>query len=324
VARPFRLERLLGPEELSAMLQEEVREGLTCSPKAVRSRWLWDERGSVLFEAITELPEYYLSRAERGILAERGAEIAALADPETVIDLGSGSSAKTTLLLDAIARKGRLRRFVALDVGEAALRAAAARVADRYADLEVIAVVADFEHHLDRLPRGDRGLLLFLGSTIGVLEPEERAAFLAEAARAIGSHGALLLGLDLVKAVERIEAAYNDSLGLSAQLIANLLHVLNRELRAGFDPARFRSEAVWNRELERMEMVVRSLEDQVVPMPDLGLEVAFARGETLRTEISAKFRRERVEAELAAAGLRALAWWPDAAGDYAICLARRL
>jgi L-histidine N-alpha-methyltransferase len=312
----FRLERQLRPADLVEALRREAREGLTARPKRMRSRWIWDARGSELYERIMELPAYYLPGAERAILDARAGEIAARARPDVLLELGSGSSAKTTVLLDALPR---LRRFVAVDVSESALAEAGPGLAGRYPTLEVVGVVGDFERHLPG-PSG-RTLVVCLGSTIGALEPEDRAALLAAATTALGLDGALLLGVDLVKPVARIEAAYNDSTGLSAALIANLLPILNRELGADFEPERFRSEAAWKPELERMEMAVRSLAEQRVTVNALDLTVDFAAGEPLRTEISTKFRREGVERELAAAGLGLDAWWTDPAGDFAVAFA---
>jgi len=313
----FRLERLPGADDLAEELRREARDGLTASPKRMRSRWLWDARAAALYERIMELPDYYLPRRERTILDARAGEIAALARPRTVLELGSGSSEKTTILLDALPD---LQRFVAIDVSESALAEAGPRLALRYPDLEVVAVVGDFERRLPG-PFGET-LVICLGSTIGALDPDDRAALLAAAASVLAGDGTLLLGLDLVKPVGRILAAYNDGEGLSAALIANLLHVLNRELAADFRPERFRSEATWSPELERMEMVVRALEVQTVTLPTIDLTVEFEEGETLRTEISTKFRRDGAEQELGAAGLRLDAWWTDEAGDFALCLAR--
>jgi L-histidine Nalpha-methyltransferase len=313
----FRLERLLDPADLAEELRREARERLTAIPKRMRSRWLWDARGAELYERIMALPHYYLSRAERAILERRAGEIAASVRPHTVVELGSGSSVKTTTLLDALPE---LARFVAIDVNENALAEAGQRLAARYPELEVVGIVGDFERHLPR--RYEEALVVFLGSTIGALDPEDRAALLAAVASGLGSDGALLLGLDLVKPVERIVAAYADEEGLSAALIANLLPILNRELAADFRPERFRPEAAWNPELERMEMGVSSLTAQTVTLSALDLTVPFEKGEALRTEISTKFRREGVEEELAAAGLRLDEWWADDAGDFALCLAR--
>ena len=313
----FSLERLLDSDELGEQLRREAREGLTTTPKRMRSRWLWDARGAELYERIMELPEYYLPRAERAILEMRSGEIAALAHPRTVVELGSGSSVKTTILLDAVPE---LERFVAIDVSESALADAGPRLAARYSQVDVVGLVGDFERHLPG--PFEETLVVCLGSTIGALDPEDRAALLAAAAGVLGGDGALLLGLDLVKPVKRIVAAYDDGQGLSAALIANLLHVLNRELAADFRPERFRPEAAWNPALERMEMAVRSLAAQAVTLRAIDLVVEFAEGEALRTEISTKFRRGGAERELAAAGLRLDAWWTDDAGDFAVCLAR--
>jgi L-histidine Nalpha-methyltransferase len=314
----FRLERPLSPDDLAEQLGREARQGLTGRPKRLRSRWIWDARGSALYERIMELPDYYLPRAERAILEARAAEIAELAQPRRVVELGSGSSERTTILLDAL---GALERFVAVDVSETALAEAGPRLAARSPGLEVVGVVGDFERHLPG-PAAET-LIVCLGSTIGALDPDDRAVLLTTVSATLDQDGALLLGVDLVKPVERIVAAYDDAQGLSAALIANVLHILNRELAADFRPERFRSEAAWVPEFERVEMVVRSLERQSVTLHAIDLVVEFAEGETLRTEISTKFRRGGVEHELAAAGLRLDAWWTDEAGDFALCLARK-
>jgi L-histidine Nalpha-methyltransferase len=313
----FRLERLLRPDDLAEQLRREVREGLSATPKRLRSRWIWDARGSALYEQIMELPQYYLPRAERALLLAHAQEIGDLTRSRSVVELGSGSSVKTTILLEAL---GVLERFVAVDVSESALSEAGQRLARRYPGIEVVGVVGDFERHLPPASAGT--LVLCLGSTIGALDPDDRTALLTAVSAVLGPDGALLLGLDLVKQVERIVAAYTDPEGLSGALIANVLHILNRELGADFRPELFRSEAAWVPELERMEMVVRSLERQSVTLPEIDLVVEFAEGETLRTEISTKFRRDGAEQELAAAGLRLDAWWTDEAGDFALCLAR--
>ena len=313
----FRLERRPDAAELTRQLRLEAWEGLTATPKRMRSRWLWDARASAIYERIMELPEYYLPQAEGVLLDARAGEIAALARPRTMLELGSGSSQRTRILLDAMPG---LERFVAIDVSESALTDAGPQLAERYPDLAVVGVVGDFERHLPG--SFDGALVVCLGSTIGALDPDDRAALLRAVADVLGTDGALLLGLDLVKPVERILAAYDDDAGLSAALIANVLRVLNRELGADFRPERFRSEATWNPELERMEMVVRSLGPQTVTLPAIDLALELADGEAIRTEISTKFRREGAERELADAGLRLEAWWTDEAGDFALGLAR--
>lgn len=301
----------------SQQLRREAREGLTASPKWMRSRWLWDARASELYERIMELPEYYLPRAEEKLLERHAGDIASTAAPRTLVELGSGSSVRTTILLDALPQ---LERFVAVDASRSSLVDAGARLTARYPQLEVMSVVGDFE--LDLPGPYEEALVICLGSTIGALEPADRAAVLIAIRETLGSTGTLLLGLDLVKPVARILAAYNDGEGLSAELIANLLPILNRELDADFRLELFRPEAVWNPELERMEMGVRSLAAQTVTLRAIDLVVEFAQGETLRTEISTKFRRDRVERDLAEAGLAVEAWWADDPGDFALCLAR--
>jgi L-histidine N-alpha-methyltransferase len=298
-------------------LRREAREGLTATPKWMRSRWLWDARASDLYERIMELPDYYLPRAEEKLLERYAGEIAAATAPRTVVELGSGSSVRTTILLDALPE---LERFVVVDASGRAIAEAGARLGARYPQLEVLGLVGDFE--LDLPGPYEEVLVICLGSTIGALEPGDRAALLVAIRGILGSSGALLLGLDLVKPVDRILAAYNDSEGLSGALVANLLPVLNRELDADFRPELFRPEAIWNPDLERMEMFVRSLAPQAVTLRAIGLVVEFAEDEVLRTEISTKFRREGAERELVAAGLRLDAWWTDRAGDFALCLAR--
>jgi L-histidine Nalpha-methyltransferase len=308
-------------EERAHVLRADVRRGLTSHPKELSPQWFYDERGSALFDEITRLPEYYLTRREREILRDRAAEIADFTRANTLVELGSGTSEKTRLLLDALAEAGHLKRFVPFDVSEATLRESAAAVVREYPGLEVHAVVGDFGRHLGFLPEGRRRLIAFLGSTIGNLFPSERADFLRSVETTLSSGEALLLGVDLVKDVARLEAAYNDPAGLTAEFNRNILAVLNRELGANFEPMHFEHLARWDRENEWIEMRLRSAREQVVDVTELELEVRFAAGEEMRTEISAKFRCEGVEAELAAAGLELARWWPHASGDFALVLA---
>ncbi len=310
----------LGPDDLATALRADARAGLTARPKDIPPKWFYDERGSQLFDAITRLPEYYPTRAERAILERRADEIERVTSADTLVELGSGTSEKTRLLLDALARAGHLRRFVPFDVSEATLRAAALAIATEHPGIEVHAVVGDFEHHLGRVPAGGRRLVAFLGSTIGNLAPPARAAFLARVAAGLEPGDAFLLGTDLVKDVGRLEAAYCDRAGVTAEFNRNLLSVLNRELDADFDPARFDHVARWNAEDEWIEMWLRSTGAQTVKVRGLDLAIDFAPREEMRTEISAKFRRAGVEAELAAAGLELRHWWTDPAGDFALSL----
>jgi L-histidine N-alpha-methyltransferase len=310
----------LHPTDLTAALRHDARRGLTAEPKWLPPKWFYDERGSELFEAITHLPEYYPTRCEREILTARAAEIAAACPAGTLVELGSGTSAKTRLLLDALTAGGSLTRFVPFDVSEATLRAAAGELARDYPGVEVHAVVGDFERHLHLLPAGGPRLVAFLGGTIGNLEPGGRAQFLRSVAEGLGPGDGLLLGTDLVKDAGRLVAAYDDAAGVTAEFNANVLRVLNLRLDADFDPRRFRHVALWDAGAERIEMRLRSVAAQHVVLAGIDLEVDFAPGEDLRTETSAKFRRPGVEAELAAAGLELAHWWTDAAGDFAVSL----
>jgi L-histidine N-alpha-methyltransferase len=311
----------LGPDGRAESLRRDALAGLTASPKALPPKWFYDERGSQLFSEITRLPEYYLTRRERLILAERANEIVDASGADTLVELGSGTSEKTRLLLDAMDSSEQLARFVAVDVSEATLRESAERIADEYPGLEVHAVVGDLEQHLDLLPRAGRRLVVFLGSSIGNFAPAERAAFLAALRAGLHEDDSFLLGTDLVKDVYRLEAAYNDADGVTAAFNLNVLSVLNRELDADFVPERFEHVARWDAGEEWIEMRLRSRAEQTVRLGELGIEVRFADGEELRTEISAKFRRERVDAELRAAGLEPVRCWTDPVGDFALTLA---
>lgn len=314
----FRLERRLGPNELAEQLRREALAGLTATPKFMRSRWVWDARGAGLYERIMELPQYYLPQVERPLLAAHAHDVEALVHPLRAVELGPGSSVKTPLLLDALTG---LETYVAIDVSEDALEAAGERLAARYPELDILGIVGDFESGLPQ--PAERTLVICLGSTIGNMGPRERATLFGNVARIVGEDGGLLLGLDLVKDPERIAGAYRDDLGYTDGLISNLLPILNRELGADFDIARFRPEAEWVPERSRMEMYVRALEPQTVHVRELGLTVELAEGERLRTEISTKFTRAGAEAELGGAGLHIAAWWTDEAGEFALCLAKQ-
>jgi dimethylhistidine N-methyltransferase len=314
------LETHLGPTSAAEALAADVRAGLTAHPKVLPPKWFYDQRGSELFDQITRLPEYYPTGAERALLAERSDEIAAVSGADVLVELGSGTSEKTRLLLDALRRSRRLRRFVPVDVDPTVLRAAGEAIAAEYPGVQVEAVVGDFERHLDLLPGGGRRMVAFLGSTIGNLEPGPRAAFLAGVRAGLSDGDSFLLGTDLVKDVGRLVGAYDDAQGVTAEFNRNVLAVINRELGADFDLGAYEHVALWDPEQEWIEMRLRSVRDQVVHIRDLDLDVPFATGEELRTEVSAKFREEGVRAELAAAGLRMERWWTDPAGDVAVSL----
>lgn len=311
----------LSGDDLARALAADVRRGLTATPKELPPKWFYDDRGSELFDRITRLPEYYPTRAERAILEARAADIARASAADTLVELGSGTSEKTRLLLSALADAGTLVRFVPFDVSEQTLRGAATAVAREYG-IDVHAVVGDFERHLSEVPTGGRRLVAFLGGTIGNLAPPERAKFLAEVADGLGPDDALLLGTDLVKDVARLEAAYDDDAGVTAEFNRNVLHVVNRELDADFAPEAFDHVARFDPDEEWIEMRLRATRPMQVCVAALDLRVDFDEGEEMRTEISAKFRQERVAAELEAAGLELAEWWTDPAGDFALSLAR--
>ncbi|MFJ1751337.1 L-histidine N(alpha)-methyltransferase [Kitasatospora sp. NPDC088134] len=318
----YRLTRLLPEGHLARALRADVRAGLTARPKRLPPKWFYDARGSELFEEITRLPEYYPTRAEREILTDRAAEIAAATGARTLVELGSGSSEKTRLLLDALRAAGTLERYVPVDVSESALESAAKALIAEYPGLEVSAVLSDFTTSLGLPEGGGPRLVVFLGGTLGNLLPAERALFLSGLRAQLLPGDALLLGTDLVKDPAVLVAAYDDAAGVTAAFNRNLLAVLNRELDADFDPEQFEHVALWDAEREWIEMRLRSRRDQTVKVAELGLPVHFEAGEELYTEVSAKFRRERVERELFAAGLRLTDWWTDAAGRFGLSLSR--
>jgi L-histidine Nalpha-methyltransferase len=314
--------RLLPADFLARELRADARAGLTATPKSLPPKWFYDAHGSALFDKITELPEYYPTSAERAILRERAGEIAAASRAGTLVELGSGSSDKTRLLLDALRAAGTLRRYVPVDVSEAALTAAARGLVSDYPGLVVDAVVSDFGVDLG-LPAGERDaprMIAFLGSTIGNMQPAERAVFLARIRSALGDRDTLLLGTDLVKDPAVLVAAYDDPAGVTAAFNKNVLAVLNTELGADFDLDAFEHVAAWDADREWIEMRLRSAQPQSVRLPALGLQVSFAEGEQMRTEVSAKFRRAGIEAELAAAGLAMRSWWTDPRGLFGLSL----
>ena len=298
----------------------DVRAGLSARPYTLPPKWFYDARGSKLFDAITRLPEYYPTRAERALLADCADTVVKLTEATTLVELGSGTSDKTRLLLDAFTRHGTLEKFVPLDVDPTVLQTAQSALAAAYPGLLVAPLVADFDAELP-LPTGDNRLVAFLGSTIGNFEPGARAAFLARLAAAMDPGDHLLLGADLVKDVTRLIAAYDDSQGVTAEFNRNVLRVLESELGAEVDPASFDHVALWDDQQEWIEMRLRSRVDQEVAIPAADLVVSFAAGDEIRTEISAKFRRDGVTAELTAAGFDPVQWWDD--GDFGLALAVR-
>jgi L-histidine N-alpha-methyltransferase len=319
---PADLEIHLAPAAYLEALRRDVRAGLTSTPKTLPPKYFYDALGGDLFDEITRLPEYYPTQAETAILVLYSEAIAELSGARTLVELGSGTSAKTRLLLNALTTFGALERFVPFDVDPTVLAGAAETISAEYPDLSVQPVVGDFEQHLSQLPVYPARMFAFLGSTIGNLEPVARARFLAEVRSVMRPGDTFLLGTDLVKDPGRLQRAYDDAAGVTAAFNRNILTVINRELRADFDEAWFDHVALWSDEHEWIEMHLLSLRDQVVTVGSLGLRVPFARGELLRTEISAKFRPAGIEAELTAAGFDLAQMWTDPAGDFALSLAR--
>jgi L-histidine N-alpha-methyltransferase len=307
--------------DLSTALRRDVLHGLRQSPKTLPPKWFYDATGSDLFDRITRLPEYYPTRTEASILRDRATDIVAASGADTLVELGSGTSEKTRLLLDAMRDSGTLKRFIPFDVDPSVLADAAAALHTEYPDIEIEVVCGDFEHDLGAVPKTGRRMVVFLGSTIGNLTPGPRAEFLAALAATMQTGDSLLLGTDLVKDVGRLVRAYDDSAGVTAAFNRNVLAVMNRELGADFDLQAFDHVAQWNPDEERIEMWLRSNTDQQVRIAQLDLTVDFAAGEQMLTEVSCKFRPEGVAAELAAAGLRRTHWWSDGAGDFGLSLA---
>ncbi len=305
-------------------LAADLSAGLTSVPKDLPPKWFYDDEGSRLFAEITLLAEYYPTRREHEILRRAAPDVARLSGADTLVELGSGFSPKTRLLLDAMAATGMLVRFVPFDVSEAALRATAAGAAAAYPGVAVSGVVGEFDHHLPALPRAGQRLVAFLGGTIGNFTPAERRAFVAEIARLLAPGETFLLGADLVKDRSRLLAAYNDAAGVTAAFNRNVLQVVNRRLGADFVPERFSHVATYDEETRWIEMWLRSEGAQVVHVPRLGLRVDFADGEAMRTEVSAKFRLAEITAELSAVGFAVLAQWLDDDGDFSVTLARRV
>jgi L-histidine N-alpha-methyltransferase len=314
------------PADQAAAMERDVREGLAATPKELSPKYFYDERGSQLFEEITELEEYYPTRRERQILEARAGEIVAAAgNPATLIELGSGSASKTRHLLDAMRDAGSLRTYVPVDISEEITRETASALVEEYPALDVHGLVCDFEAHLERTPTTSEAgprLIAFLGGTVGNLYPDERAAFLSRIASLLDAGDHLLLGTDLVKDTARLELAYDDPAGVTAEFNKNVLCVLNRELGGDFDLDAFEHVAHFDAVHEWIDIGLRSLVEQEVHLANLDLTTHFAAGEIMRTEISTKFTRPRLEESYAGTGLAMAHWFTDPAEDYALSLAK--
>jgi L-histidine N-alpha-methyltransferase len=304
-------------------LADDVLDGLTRPFKELPAKHFYDARGAELFDRICELPEYYQTRAERAILELHAAELSALTGAAELLELGSGTAAKTRVLLDALHAAGTLERYIPVDVTESMVRDCAAELTDEYPGLRVHGVIGDFERHLDQVPPpvGPR-IVAFLGGTIGNFPPGSRRRVLREITKLLGPRDHLLMGTDLVKDPEILEAAYDDAQGVTAEFNRNVLRVLNRELDADFEPDDFEHVALFDREHEWIEMRLRARREHTTLVRDLDLPVHFDAGEEMRTEISAKFTADRLEADLSAAGLELVRWFTDPEELFALTLSR--
>jgi len=310
-----------GSQERS--LAEDVLDGLTRPFKELPPKHFYDARGAELFDQICELPEYYPTRAERSILERNATELAALTGAVELVELGSGTAAKTRVLLDALQTAGTLQRYVPVDVTESMVRDCAETLTEEYPGLRVHGVIGDFERHLDGVPAaiGPR-IVAFLGGTVGNFQPGSRRRFLRSIGRLLGPGDHLLMGTDLVKDPGVLEAAYDDEQGVTAEFNLNVLRVLNRELDADFDPEDFDHIALFDTEHEWIEMRLRSRREHTTLVRALDLPVHFDAGEEVRTEISAKFTPERLEGDLSAAGLQLVRWFTDPDELFALTVSR--
>jgi L-histidine Nalpha-methyltransferase len=310
------------PDDAERSLRRDARLGLTSTPKWLQPKWFYDDRGSDLFEQITRLAEYYPTRTESSILSAHAGDIARRTGAHTLVELGSGSSEKTRLLLEALREEGTLRQYVPVDVSESALRDAVVAIHDDYPMLAIHGVVADFTQHLDRVPGRTPRMIAFLGGTIGNFLPDERAVFLGDLRDTLVTGEWLLLGTDLVKSPDVLVPAYDDAAGVTADFNRNVLAVLNRELGADFDLANYEHVAIWDGQNEWIEMRLRATAAAEVTLSELALDISLQTGEEIRTEISAKFRPEGIEGELAKAGFDLDVWLTDPQGRFALSLAR--
>jgi L-histidine N-alpha-methyltransferase len=310
----------LNPDEVRMQMRTDAVAGLQGDEKSIPPVWFYDERGSRLFEEITQLPEYYPTRAERALLEEHAPAIAEISKADTLVELGAGACDKTRVLLSALEEAGTLARYVPFDVSDEFLRDAATTLSDEFGMLDIHLVIGDFHQHLAEIPTEGRRMVAFLGGTIGNLNPAQRARFLFDLNCTMSSDDSLLLGTDLVKDRGRLVAAYDDAAGVTADFNRNVLHVLNEQLGGDFDPTHFRHVALWNEDEQWIEMRLRAEEATEVSLAGAGITVRFDEGEDLLTEISAKFTPDMVEEELHAAGFVLEDMWGANEGEFLLTL----
>ncbi len=304
-------------------VRDEIRTGLLSNPRRLPTKYFYDDRGSALFEQICTLPEYYPTRTEHQLLKTVADDVIARTCAEELVELGSGAATKTRVLLDAMARTNQLRFYVPFDFSESIVRRVAQELVEEYDGLRVHGVVGDFLAHLEHIPQGGRRLVVFLGGTIGNLGPDAAPAFLSSVADEMDRGDFLLLGVQLITDVGRLEAAYNDSAGLSAAFNKNMLSVLKVVIGAEFDPDNFDHVARFNHEKHQIEMHLRSVRRQVIPIPELGLTLQLEEGEEILTEISRKYTQHHVDALLTRAGFSPVAWYTDPAHLHGLALAQK-
>ena len=304
-------------------VKDELRSGLLSKPRRLPTKYFYDDHGSALFEQICESPEYYQTRTEHELLKTVADDVIARTCAEELVELGSGAATKTRVLLDAMARTNRLRFYVPFDVSEGIVRRVAQELVEEYEGLHVHGVVGDFLAHLEHIPQGGRRLVVFLGGTIGNLGPEAAPAFLSSVAQEMDPGDFFLLGVQLITDVGRLEAAYNDSAGLSAAFNKNILSVLKVVIGAEFDPDNFDHVARFNHDEQQIEMYLRSVCRQMIPIPELELTLRLEEGEEILTEISRKYTRHHVESLLTGAGFTPMAWYADPADLHGLALARK-
>ncbi len=311
----------LSPDEVRNQMRADAVAGLLADEKSIPPVWFYDERGSRLFEEITQLPEYYPTRAERALLEEHATSIAELSKADTLVELGAGACDKTRVLLSALQETGSLSRYVPFDVSDEFLRSAATTLSGEFGHLDIHLVIGDFHQHLAEIPTEGRRIVAFLGGTIGNLNPDQRSRFLFDLNCTMSSDDSLLLGTDLVKDPKRLVAAYDDAAGVTADFNRNVLRVLNEQLGGNFEPDNFRHVALWNEDEQWIEMRLRAKDAAEVSLAGAGINVRFDEGEDMLTEISAKFTPERVERELADAGFVLEEMWGAEDGEFLLSLA---
>ena len=312
----------LANQDLDAV-KDELRSGLLSKPRRLPTKYFYDDHGSALFERICAVPEYYPTRTEHQLLKTVATDVIARTCAEELVELGSGAATKTRVLLDAMARAKRLRFYVPFDVSEGIVRRVAHELVEEYEGLQVHGVVGDFLTHLEHIPQGGRRLVVFLGGTIGNLSPDAAPAFLKSVVDEMDEGDFFLLGVQLITDVERLEAAYNDSAGLSAAFNKNILSVLKVVIGAEFNPDNFDHVARFNHDEQQIEMHLRSVCRQVIPIPELELTLRLEEGEEILTEISRKYTHHHVESLLTGAGFTPMAWYTDPAELHGLALAQK-